>query len=101
MLVMLLGSRGEWGCQGRGVRASTRRDAGPCLGVRGSGVCSDGKAEPEVGDRDRKVFLDKVLVDGDGRGGSLTGGGDDLRSRVDGVTGGPQAGDRGGTGGLD
>jgi hypothetical protein len=49
----------------------------------------------------KKVFLDEVLVDGDGRGGPLSGGGDELRARVDGVAGGPQTGDGGGTCGGD
>jgi hypothetical protein len=35
---------------------------------------------PESGDSDRRVFLDEVVVDGDGGRGALAGRGDDLRA---------------------
>ena len=47
------------------------------------------------------VLVDEVVVDGDGGGGAFAGGGDDLGAGVDGVAGGPDAGDAGASGVVD
>ena len=94
MVVLLRWVRG-W------VRAAPdgrRRGARPGWGrVDGS----EGESEPEAGDRDGEVLVDEVVVDGDGGCRALAGGGDDLGAWVDGVAGGPDAGDAGAPGGVD
>ena len=92
---------------GGGLGVSGGHGGVPSIGVSGSGLsCAvvprwfgrdrlDREPEPEVGDGDRDVLVDEVVVDGDGGGGAFAGGGDDLGTGVDRVPGRPDAGNAG------
>ena len=56
---------------------------------------SGGRTVAVAVDGSVNVFVDEVVIDGDGGCGAFAGGGDDLGARVDCIPGGPEAGDRG------
>src|SRR3954453_12409332 len=86
------------------MRASWCLVGGPtwvgCFDMRGTPEWLGSVKDARPGDRDADVFLDEVVVDGDGGDGALARGADHLRTWVDDVPRRPDTGDAGASRGV-